>query len=99
MAEPPKHKPESRKLTPEEKAKAIAWVEKFTKDGNGCPICRHPKWELSEEFVEIHPHYGRVVLSGGHVYPQIMLVCEQCAYAFLFNAITIGVMESQADGT
>jgi predicted nucleic-acid-binding Zn-ribbon protein len=78
-----------RVLTPEEKKRAAAWVARHAK--HGCPVCGNTKWNLGQEFVEIHQHTGNV-FRGGNVYPLVMLLCSNCAYVLLFHAITTGVM-------
>ena len=80
-----------KKLTTEQIKKVSAWIESHSKRG-GCPICGHPTWRLAEDFVEIRPHYG-VTFLGGHVYPLVLLTCENCGYVFLFHATVIGALD------
>jgi C4-type Zn-finger protein len=83
---------EPKKLTSEQRAKVAAWIESHAK--GRCPVCGNANWHLAADFVEIRPHYDNVFL-GGKVYPQVLLSCSNCAYALMFNAVMIGVLESE----
>lgn len=93
MAEQESKVGKSQKLTPEQQKKLAAWIAGHSK--TGCPVCGHPTWDAGQEFVEIRPFYQTSFL-GGHVYPAVLLICQNCAYMMLFHAIRTGVMDKVA---
>jgi hypothetical protein len=81
-------------MTPGQREKAIAWLNEKWKGDHTCPICATNRWIVGESFL------GSVIVSGsggisiGKTYPNIGIICSNCFYTFLVNALLAGVLES-----
>jgi len=88
-------------LTPEEHARAKAWVDKHAPDLT-CAVCGSQKFILAEHLVT--PNLTRTTggfMIGGVAYPQVMVICSVCAHTLYFNAGVIGLLkkpESESQG-
>ena len=72
--------------------KAIAWIDEHWTGQKACPICQGDSWGVSSMVGEVHlanPDEGRVDRS----YPLVILTCQTCGYALLFNAVVVGLLE------
>ena len=81
------------KLTDEEKKQAKDWIEKKWQPlQRNCPSCGVPdSWVIADHLVSPPIYRGGDILIGGASYPQLMLVCMNCAFTFYFNAIVMGL--------
>jgi hypothetical protein len=92
-------------LTQPERDKVYAWFNKNWANPPKCPMCDSHKFILSDHVVMPTVYANtNVVYVGENVispqissmsYPQIMLMCEKCGLVLYFNAVTIGIWESQ----
>ncbi|WP_155918451.1 hypothetical protein [Marmoricola sp. URHB0036] len=75
-----------------ERERAIAWLDEKWTGSRACPICGTVQWTITEA-VEIRPwEEGNLVFSGGSgTYPLFQLICNNCAFTRLFNAVMSGV--------
>jgi hypothetical protein len=92
----------------EKRAKEIrAWLDKQPWEGP-CPVCGTSRWTLGEDLLQVLPlsPLGEPPISG-RVYPFFALLCSECGYTMLFNAVVAGLLppsddesdpESEADG-
>ena len=72
--------------------KAIAWIDEHWTGQKACPICQGDSWGVSSMVGEVHlanPDEGRIDRS----YPLVILTCQTCGYALLFNAVVVGLLE------
>ena len=72
--------------------KAIAWIDEHWTGQKACPICQGDSWGVSSMVGEVHlanPDEGRLDRS----YPLVILTCQTCGYALLFNAVVVGLLE------
>lgn len=72
--------------------KAIAWIDEHWTGQKACPICQSDSWGVSSMVGEVHlanPDEGRLDRS----YPLVILTCQTCGYALLFNAVVVGLLE------
>ena len=72
--------------------KAIAWIDEHWTGQKACPICQGDSWGVSSMVGEVHlanPDEGRRDRS----YPLVILTCQTCGYALLFNAVVVGLLE------
>lgn len=57
-----------------------------------CPMCESASWSLEDGFVTL----GLERVPGSLAYPEtglpsVALVCTQCGYTVLFNAVALGL--------
>lgn len=57
-----------------------------------CPICGKNDWTKADEVFCLRKYYEGAIIGGPSV-PVIPLVCCECGYTILFNAIIIGCFE------
>ncbi len=81
------------KLTEEQRELVKKWVTaKLLGNKATCPICHTSGWDLLEHFIELRPFQSGAPSVGGAIYPNFALVCKQCGYTALVNAITTGLL-------
>jgi hypothetical protein len=73
------------RLTPEEKQKAVAWLEAQCGKDAKCPMCQHEHWILSDHFTA-PTVWGGGYIIGGVAYPCFSIICGKCGYQAFFNA-------------
>ena len=82
-------------LSDKEKDQAIAWLkERWTKS---CPACDRREFSIGEHVVHTPIHFGGALKFGGPMYPQLAVVCKNCGYTLLFNAVLMGIIESKEE--
>jgi hypothetical protein len=86
------------RLSHEQRVKAEAWIRsKWTKKPSLCPICGTNRWTISET-AELKPfnEYQTGAIGGlsfsGPTTPVFMVICNNCAYTMVFNAVISGVV-------
>lgn len=57
-----------------------------------CPICQENRWDIGEDIMELRPFEGGGLATGGRIYPLVAVVCKNCGYSYLFNAVVVGMM-------
>jgi hypothetical protein len=82
--------PEGR-LTPDEKKQAVQWVESHQNGDLTCPICKTAKWTIQEHLVSLNVFVPGGLPTRGPKYPQIQLVCDNCGFTLLVNAVRAGM--------
>ena len=82
-----------------ERDRAFAWLQaKWLAPAKQCPICLANAWTVSE-VVEVRPFSGGGLVIGGTVFPVFMLICNNCGYSLMFNAVISGVVKPPESGT
>ena len=66
-----------------------------------CPFAgddeNHGNWSFAEEFVTIVPYNtNRGAVLAGNSYPAVMIACNGCGYTALFNAVMLGILDSES---
>lgn len=84
------------KLTEEERERAAEWFQQHWAGNTNCTSCDRNQWIIGEHIVA-PPLFAKGVILGGTAYPQIMVVCGYCAHTVYYNAIIMGVMDSDAE--
>lgn len=69
----------------EKREKALKWVEE--KWSNACECCGSGTWSLADDLVMLPPF-----TVGGNIYPHILIMCNNCSNAKLFNAVLMGLV-------
>jgi len=77
--------------------KATAWLDQHWKGAQKCPICTNAKWNVSDELVVVSFYTGRPVVVGGEqeLLPFMLVSCDTCGHALLFDAIKAGLVQGQ----
>ena len=65
---------------------AIQWLEGHWKGERQCPICQASAWGVGDDLLRLW--------TSKHVpsYPCIVVVCNNCGYTMLFNAVRMGLL-------
>ena len=59
-----------------------------------CPVCASGKLSISN-IVEVRDYNEGNHCPGAAITPMVEVVCDICGYVMLFNAIALGVVDSQ----
>lgn len=70
--------------------KAIAWFDKHWKPIRNCTVCLNNSWVVSDELMEMRPFNGGTLVTGGPIYPFIVVTCGTCGHTLFFNAVLAG---------
>ena len=46
-----------------------------------CPSCGHSSWDLANQLLNLIVYVPTGMTLGGPTYPQLVLVCTNCAYS------------------
>ncbi len=61
-----------------------------------CPICNFRDWNIPDTLFEIRSFAGpRKVVLGGVSAPLVALICSNCGYVILFNALKVGIIKDK----
>ena len=56
----------------------------------------HGDWSFADEFVTIVPYNtDKGAVLAGSSYPAVMIACNGCGYTALFNAVMLGILDSE----
>ena len=80
-------------LTTEQNEKFLAWLNAKKKSAK-CPVCQNFEWTIGEKLLEAPIHMPNIIGNRGDGYPQVFIVCNNCAYTIKFMAREIGLLES-----
>ena len=74
-------------------APKIAWFTEKLGPERICPMCDSPDWSVGlHAQIPIRDDQNPLVRTH---YPAIALICKNCAYTALFNAVFMGVLPPQ----
>lgn len=84
-------------LNAEEKDRILKWLHERT-PGLSCPSCRQRTFSVSDHLVA-PPVFtsGGGFMIGGPSYPLFLVVCDNCAYAMTFSAVSSGVISNEPE--
>lgn len=86
-------KPSPTDLSPEQKEKVRQWLtDHWTTPA--CPFHGPTTWQIGGIVGQISGYSKGALVLGGQVYPSIVLICNQCGYEVLINAIRAGIVEA-----
>jgi predicted nucleic-acid-binding Zn-ribbon protein len=72
-----------------ERDAALKWLSEKWTEPRRCPICATEEWEIGD--VSQLPLYG----VTNRMYPVIPVICKNCAYTILFQAIAVGAIPDE----
>lgn len=71
---------------------AAEWIrKKSTRAGQQCPVCQTSVWTVTD-VQEVRPFARVEAAGGGLVIPVFLLVCDNCGFCRMFNAIKSGMI-------
>ncbi len=71
---------------------AAEWIRKrSTPAGRQCPVCSKSVWTVTD-VQEVRPFAQLDAAAGGLVIPVFLLVCDNCGFCRMFNAMKAGVI-------
>ena len=74
-------------LSEEDRRAISAWMKEQWRGEKGCPVSGKANWAFGEDLVELRPYAGGGLIMGGSVYPAVMVICRDCGYTRMFNAM------------
>jgi len=82
---------ENRTLSVENEKKVADWLT--AKCPNlACEVCGTRHWSIAKDIVVPVPLKGNsLMLGGGNSYPQVQIICSNCANTKYFNTVVIGI--------
>ena len=83
-------------LTLEQKNVAIAWLNERGAREPTCPACGQNTWFIGDHLVAA-PVYSGGMIIGGPVYPNFMIICQNCGNTQYFNAVIAKIIESDKE--
>ena len=85
------------KLTDEEKAQVVTWLESRWAGGLACSVCNSRQWSVADHMIAPLLMDGKsTILATGPVYPQVMVICTNCGHTLYFNAPMMGLVKGKA---
>ena len=89
----------SGQLTPEQRDKAIAWVNQHFKAPQQCPVCTSSNWVVGDRLWAPNIFRSDGGLSiGGTAMPLLVLTCTTCGYTHFLNAVLAGLLPKPSGG-
>lgn len=89
----------AQELTPEQKQKAVDWLQRKWTGSQACPVCGTNNWTVADHLVSPPiTGVGGGTFLGGPSYPHVMLISNECGYVMMFNAIILGIVEKKEPG-
>jgi hypothetical protein len=80
-------------LTEEQQQKLNAWLQEKWNGAKLCPICNQDTLALESALAEVGVFVaGGGIYAGSPSYPCAVLICTNCGYTLLFNAVLSGIV-------
>lgn len=87
------------KLSQKQTEKVITHLRVMAPNGIKCPVCGQSHWLVNDtlfqtiEFTGTHLALG----AGMALVPLVMITCSNCQHTLLFNAIKLGLLDSDGN--
>ncbi len=86
-------------LSPEQQSRIHKWItDKLFGKIPSCPLCYTSNWNIPEHLVQLRPFQGGSIVIGGTVYPCLSVICLNCGYTMLVNAVIAGIVLPEPEG-
>ncbi len=79
------------RLTPDDRNQVVQWLQAKGRN-HECPVCASNKWMIGDHLVNGQVHVVDGQLPPRESYPQVILVCNNCAYTRYFMAVPMGLV-------
>lgn len=81
-------------LSEEQKQKVVEFLKHSIPSPIECPICHGDSWAVTSNASGILdcPEKDGPLIASGIITPVIMLICDDCNYILLFNALKMGIV-------
>jgi len=89
------------KLNEEKQKKLIEKLNEIWKQPKSCSVCGQNQWDVSDMIFEIREFNGGNLIIGGKsiISPVIQVTCKNCSNTLLFNALKLGLIETDDTST
>lgn len=72
----------------------VQWCDKI------CPICHQKNWQVEDSAYELREFQGgNLVVGNGSIIPIVPVMCRNCGYTILFNAMVNGLIKKNQEDT
>jgi len=79
------------RLFSQEKAQALAWINRYARSGFVCPVCGSKNWLISDHVTQA-PRFAKDFLEGGTAtYPLILFISNPCGFVMPFSSHLMGI--------
>lgn len=87
------------KLTDEQIKSIISRLNGISSSGITCPVCRNKQWTINNIVLESREfQHGDLFLGGkSTIMPFVTITCSRCAHTLFFNAIRLGIVNSEQE--
>ncbi len=88
---------EDGELSEAEGRLAAAWLDEYwPRTKRDCPISGPTNWEVQTHTVHA-PVFGGggLRIGGAAAYPYVQVICGNCGYVLLFNAVKMGLFPGE----
>lgn len=87
-------------MSEDQRERAIAWLNSKWTASHVCPACGTDAWSIQSAMHEMRAFNGGDLIIGGDssLYPAIVVMCSNCGYTHLFNAVISGVVGPVSEG-
>lgn len=87
------------KLTDEQIKSIISRLKGISSSGITCPVCRNKQWIINNIVLESREfQHGDLILGGkSTIMPFVTITCSRCAHTLFFNAIRLGIVNSEQE--
>jgi len=82
-----------KELTREELEQFKAYIEEKLHGELVCPLCKQDHWDLVQNLVTTPIHTDQGIDISGRTYTYIPLICTNCGYTMLINAVKTGLVD------
>jgi hypothetical protein len=84
----------NRYFDDDKKEKAIDWIQdKWPEGKRTCECCSASSWTVADDLIcPLNIIREGIPSFGAHLYPSVLLVCNNCGNSKLFNAVKMGIV-------
>ena len=87
------------KLTQRQIDKVINHLKQNAPNGIKCPVCGQSHWLVNDTIFQTIEFTGAniALVAGMSLVPLIMITCSNCQHTLLFNAVKLGLLNSDGN--
>ena len=79
------------RLSDVERDRINSWLEEKWLGTKTCPVCGLFQWVMPDHVVQVEAQAHMALPYTPTQYPQVMLVCRNCAHTLFFNTVAMGI--------